>query len=463
MATQSKEFVGIAEKIKNREISAKRKIDELDNKSSELNTQKKTLKAQISRLKADLNSAEKKDNPDSDRISEIERKIDAAESKLSDIEHKSDKAAEELEKTKNELASILEEKAQTLFEIQEKARKTSKNISAAGGMYGAYSGVGSSLQDSMQTSLASLSRAADILDGSVDGHTGGRSASRSGSSGSSFSFGRSTSAAVQSFRSGGQTTKSQGASDYKSNQSGNAYAISSFSKNPHAAAGNSAESQYCLGVLSHKGSFPENYLQMITERYRSADPKVQRVFDRFKDKLVIQDAEVPDKETAYYLPGAYNGAGRGVYYNVEDDFDNPRTPGSTFFHEIGHMIDNAATGFNNYLSDNDAFKNALIEDGQRVLRLYNGMTAEEKSAFLWRIRADSAHAFSDLIDAITNGELCGGYGHSREYWNDSSNLPIEAFAHFFEASMGGKESFEILTHFFPTAYKEFTKMIDSLQ
>lgn len=46
----------------------------------------------------------------------------------------------------------------------------SKNIALAGGMYGAYSGVGGSLQNSMQTSLSALSQAASILGGSVDGN-----------------------------------------------------------------------------------------------------------------------------------------------------------------------------------------------------------------------------------------------------------------------------------------------------
>ena len=99
---------------------------------------------------------------------------------MSGVQQDLDSIGRELESKKNELEAIEEEKAQTLFEIQERARKTSQNISLAGGMYGAYAGVGGILQNSLQTSLSSLTEAAGILGGSVDRAS---SESLSGSSG----------------------------------------------------------------------------------------------------------------------------------------------------------------------------------------------------------------------------------------------------------------------------------------
>lgn len=67
------------------------------------------------------------------------------------------------------------------------------------------------------------------------------------------------------------------------------------------------------------------------------------------------------------------------------------------------------------------------------------------------------------IDATTNGQLHGNYGHSRNYWTRPGNLQAEAFAHFFEASMGDQGKLELLANFFPTAFGIFSSMIDSIR
>ena len=145
---------------------------------------KQSLDNQISYFEAALAAAyedtDEDGYPDYGRIATIESQISSAERELSEVEGELDTANGELSQSQAELESVMEEKACTLFEIQERARKTSNNIAVAGGMYGAYSGVGSSLQSSMQTSLASLSQAASILDGSVDGFTGGGSSGGNG-------------------------------------------------------------------------------------------------------------------------------------------------------------------------------------------------------------------------------------------------------------------------------------------
>lgn len=57
----------------------------------------------------------------------------------------------------------------------------------------------------------------------------------------------------------------------------------------------------------------------------------------------------------------------------------------------------------------------------------------------------------------------GSYGHSRNYWTRPGNLQAEAFAHFFEASMGEQDKLEFLSNFFPTAFGIFSSMIDSIR
>lgn len=278
MAIRSKEFVGIAEGIKSHELSTKGRIESLRGTISELSGAKRSLESQISYLEAALAAAyedtDEDGDPDYGRISAIEAQISQAEGQLSEVEGELDDAHGELTKSEAELDSVMEEKARTLFEIQERARKTSNNIAVAGGMYGAYSGVGSSLQSSMQTSLASLSQAASILDGSVDGFTGGGSGGGGGGSStggrgmtsqgelstsalSAFAVGAATSsilsgntspasapssfttnhtngatpATTSGFRSVQQSINPQKTLNFNSEQSGNSYAVSAFSDN----------------------------------------------------------------------------------------------------------------------------------------------------------------------------------------------------------------------------------------
>ncbi len=228
------------------------------------------------------------------------------------------------------------------------------------------------------------------------------------------------------------------------------------------SAGEAPSYQYCLGVLT-RGNIPDGYLDIISQRHENGEAGVRKVFDHFTNQMLIQDANYPPNQTAHYSPMNYEGHRRGVYYNATSDMTNPRGAGTIYYHELAHMIDHASTGYQGNLSNTPEFGNALVQDGQRILNLYNGLSPERQNAFLTRIRSDSAHSFSDLIDATTNGQLSGSYGHSREYWTRSGNLQAEAFAHFFEASMGSEEKLEMLANFFPTAFGVFSTMIESIQ
>lgn len=334
MAIRSKEFVGIAEGIKSHELSTKGRIESLRGTISELSGAKRSLESQISYLEAALAAAyedtDEDGDPDYGRISAIEAQISQAEGQLSEVEGELDDAHGELTKSEAELDGVMEEKARTLFEIQERARKTSNNIAVAGGMYGAYSGVGSSLQSSMQTSLASLSKAASILDGSVDGFTGGGSGSGGGGSStggrgmtsqgelstsalSAFAVGAATSsilsgntspasapssfttnhtngatpATTSGFRSGQQSINPQKTLNFNSEQSGNSYAVSAFSDNDGSE------------VASKPSSKPSDYRSSQTpsnmESRLSSDSKVpggaSKMF-RELNKLTMTPEEV---------------------------------------------------------------------------------------------------------------------------------------------------------------------------
>ena len=185
MAVRSRDFVGIAEGIRSHELSAKGQIENLKGRMSELSGRRSSLSSTISYLEAAIAAAyedtDEDGDPDYGLIASLEAEKSSAENELSGVENDLDSTGNELDNKRNELETVEEEKAQTLFEIQERARRTSNNISLAGGMYGAYAGVGGALQNSLQTSLSSLTQAAGILGGSVDGASGGNHGGSSGS------------------------------------------------------------------------------------------------------------------------------------------------------------------------------------------------------------------------------------------------------------------------------------------
>lgn len=133
--------------------------------------------------------------------------------------------------------------------------------------------------------------------------------------------------------------------------------------------------QYCLGVLT-QGSTPDGYIAVISQRHENAEQNVREVFDHFAGKLMIQDSEYPPDQTAHYSPGNYIGHSRGVYYNAASDMTNPRGAGTTYFHELAHMIDHASCNYRSNLSNTPEFAEALVEDGQRILSLYNNLPVE---------------------------------------------------------------------------------------
>lgn len=176
---RSKEFVSKAEGIKSHELSVKSLMEIMEGTLSGLNDRKNSLEKWISSLYSELAAAENDTDEDGDPdyglIASIENQIDQAKDELDITESEISQTSGELEKAEQEYERVAEEKQQTLFEIQQRARTTSQNMSIAGGMYGAYADIGNSLNQSFQTSFDALAQAASILDGSVGAVGGGSS------------------------------------------------------------------------------------------------------------------------------------------------------------------------------------------------------------------------------------------------------------------------------------------------
>lgn len=171
MAMRSVEFVGKAEGIKSHELSVKSLMEKLSGILSSLNGQKRSLQSELSLLYAELAAAESDTDedgePDYGLIASIENQIDQTNEELSETEGEISQTSGELQRAQQEYAEVEEEKQQTLFEIQERARITSQDASKASGMFGAWASVGASLNQSFQANFDALAQAASILDGNV--------------------------------------------------------------------------------------------------------------------------------------------------------------------------------------------------------------------------------------------------------------------------------------------------------
>ena len=126
MAVRSRDFVGIAEGIRSHELSTKSQIENLKGRMSELSGRRSSLNSTISYLEAAIAAAyedtDEDGDPDYGLIASLEAEKSSAENELSGVEQDLDSTGSELESKQNELEAVEEEKAQTLFEIQERAK-----------------------------------------------------------------------------------------------------------------------------------------------------------------------------------------------------------------------------------------------------------------------------------------------------------------------------------------------------
>ncbi|MBT9653998.1 hypothetical protein GPK60_13395 [Ruminococcus sp. MCC718] len=269
MAVRSREFVGIAEGIRSHELSTKGLIENLNIEISELSDEVSSVSHEISHLEAEIAAAyedtDEDGEPNYGLIAALEGKKELKEARLMRKEQELHSTEKELDAKKAELKAVEEEKAQTLFEIQERARKTSANIGSVSNAYGAYAAAAARLQSSLQSSFSSLSQAAGILGGSVSGggsgtasgggysaprKAGGVSGSINTESGSlaaftsGYSDGRSfsssasrfstnqsqlvTPAAIGGYRSGKGTFQAKTIQNFVSGQNANEYTSGSF-------------------------------------------------------------------------------------------------------------------------------------------------------------------------------------------------------------------------------------------
>lgn len=205
------------------------------------------------------------------------------------------------------------------------------------------------------------------------------------------------------------------------------------------------------------------YVSILDKRHDNADQDTKALYDKYEKYIKIADLDTT--ETARYS----RGAGQNITVNATEDSKDRPSAGTTYYHEIGHLIDDRMKVGTGYASENKEYSNALKNDFNNYVDNYmkeNGISDRDQAyAAIGKMMngsdRDEYRGVSDLYGGLSDNKAKGGWGHSQEYWNSNPQaLNREAFANMFEVSMGGNEnSLKYMKEMFPTAYEEFQKMV----
>lgn len=166
---------------------------------------------------------------------------------------------------------------------------------------------------------------------------------------------------------------------------------------------------------------------------------------------------------AHYHPGK-----KHIKFDLEADLQHPCGPLSSYFHEVGHMIDHQARA-SGRLSEDVAFFDALRADCQNYMAAVQVRYRCSPSEVCQYIRRELVSGLntcadvSDIMGSLTDCTCQGLWGHSRNYWRQyPPRIQKEAFANMFSAAMSGGQRAAAVKRVFPTAYRRFEQLLEGL-
>lgn len=209
---------------------------------------------------------------------------------------------------------------------------------------------------------------------------------------------------------------------------------------------------------SHENILGSNFVQgMQNVLNKSIHTDVKRLYEKYGDKLSIQNAETSGK--AFYRHG------EGVYINKNkvSSGDDIHKPYQTAFHEFGHNID-YLLGNGQPISEswgNGALLSAIQQD---FTNLKGSMDNADLILYLRKKKIDNKWTLkdiasvSDILESLTGVSYPLGAGHGCTYWDN--RLPCkEFFAETLDAAAANEESYKIMKDMFPNAVAIVHKII----
>lgn len=203
----------------------------------------------------------------------------------------------------------------------------------------------------------------------------------------------------------------------------------------------------------------DKYLAAVNKRFSSQNTNevVKGFYEEYKSCIKIADYD-------YINTPHYNYLTNSIYLNAMADMNNPTGNYSTYFHEVGHLMDQYAGNGHTWLSSDAEYGECLRNDVdnyiQKVMINCHCEMTEAYDIISEEISGCLNSSVSDIFGSLTGCVCQGDWGHTPGYWKkDPSNYQKEAFANMFESSVGSKEKVELMEKYFPTAYKRFITII----
>ena len=215
-----------------------------------------------------------------------------------------------------------------------------------------------------------------------------------------------------------------------------------------------------LGAFKSKirndNNISKKYYSELKEKFSHGSKEAKHLFSKYASGKTVESSSFEgiahfDTET------------KKIFMHYKADLSNSRGVGATWFHEHGHLIDDAL----GVASDDKCFQ-ALLERDSFEYRITYGKEHNLKtydkvdkaiSAELQEMRKHSA--VSDLLDGLTKGSIKGCAGHSTDYWENQGNITSEAFAHMFEAQFDETRYTE-MKKYFPKSLEYFEKKLKEM-
>ena len=186
------------------------------------------------------------------------------------------------------------------------------------------------------------------------------------------------------------------------------------------------------GVASKKiaAETRHTYIDATRKKFKDGTELGQDLFARLADQSAI--ATIAETGVVRYESGK-------LFLNMYKDVDDPRGPGTGYFHEFGHQID-------------EKLGWEFTKD-KKILQLLRKdfINLSDDTIFDVIHINDKASSASDILGALSEGRIQGKYSHSLVYWEKKGNIESEFFAHVFEAQFDDERR-EILEKTFPESY-----------
>lgn len=233
--------------------------------------------------------------------------------------------------------------------------------------------------------------------------------------------------------------------------------------------------------------FREEYreaLQRIYDEVPAEYIAARVLYDKHAKELIVSDFNTVDGNGK---GAAYTSRGK-LYINTDNDLNNKRGDGTTFYHEYGHYIvykeewirggdctgtfkefeDSLRKEITQYCNDyEESFRKSGADQGYTGAQLEKYIEIQTSQAIKKDVNGSSNEYYhinngiSDIIDGVTNGKYQPSYGHGDGYWEkDQSKVANEAFAQFFSAQMtGDMVEIEKMKEIMPQTYDVYMEMI----